>query len=87
MRDGLHDLSISRTTFRWGIPVPEDPSSPGDEVGHVMYVWLDALTNYISALGYPNVEDEAPLVVVAALASRAMRRRPSALGFRTRIRC
>ena len=43
---GLKDLSISRTTFKWGVPVP------GDEE-HVMYVWLDALANYITALGYP----------------------------------
>jgi methionyl-tRNA synthetase len=45
---GLKDLSISRTTFDWGIDVP-------GEKGHVMYVWIDALTNYISALGYPDV--------------------------------
>ena len=44
---GLKDLSISRTTFSWGIPVP------GNEK-HVVYVWLDALANYITALGYPN---------------------------------
>jgi methionyl-tRNA synthetase len=44
---GLKDLSISRTTLKWGIPVPGDPD-------HVMYVWLDALTNYLSALGYPK---------------------------------
>lgn len=44
---GLKDLSISRRTLKWGIPVPGDPD-------HVMYVWLDALTNYLSALGYPN---------------------------------
>lgn len=44
VRGGLQDLSISRTTFRWGIPVPDDPA-------HVMYVWFDALTNYWSALG------------------------------------
>lgn len=44
---GLHDLSISRTTFNWGVPVP------GNEK-HVMYVWIDALTNYLSALGYPD---------------------------------
>lgn len=43
---GLEDLCISRTTFRWGIPVPFDPDS-------VVYVWIDALTNYISAMGYP----------------------------------
>ena len=44
---GLRDLSISRTTFDWGIPVP------GDD-GHVMYVWLDALTNYLTATGWPE---------------------------------
>jgi methionyl-tRNA synthetase len=44
---GLHDLSISRTSFKWGVPVP------GDEK-HVMYVWLDALTNYLTALGFPE---------------------------------
>ena len=48
VRGGLTDLSVSRTSFRWGIPVPGDPD-------HVMYVWLDALTNYITALGYPDV--------------------------------
>ena len=48
---GLRDLSISRTTFSWGIPVPGDPK-------HVVYVWLDALTNYISALGYPNTDSD-----------------------------
>src|SRR5690606_14572036 len=52
VRGGLQDLSVSRTSFRWGIPVP------GDEA-HVMYVWLDALTNYISAVGYPDVEGAA----------------------------
>ena len=46
---GLQDLSISRTTFKWGVPVP------GDEA-HIMYVWLDALTNYITAVGYPVVD-------------------------------
>ena len=44
IKGGLRDLSISRTTFNWGIPVPDDPE-------HVIYVWVDALTNYISALG------------------------------------
>ncbi|WP_207478632.1 methionine--tRNA ligase [Arenibaculum pallidiluteum] len=47
VKSGLKDLSISRTTFSWGIPVP------GDE-RHVMYVWLDALTNYVTAVGYPE---------------------------------
>ena len=44
---GLKDLSISRTSFDWGVPVPDSGS-------HVMYVWLDALTNYITGLGYPD---------------------------------
>ena len=48
VKGGLKDLSISRTSFTWGIPVPGDPR-------HVIYVWLDALTNYITALGYPDV--------------------------------
>lgn len=47
VRGGLSDFSVSRTSFRWGVPVPDDPA-------HVMYVWLDALTNYISAVGYPD---------------------------------
>ena len=50
---GLHDLSISRSTFSWGIPIPGDPK-------HVMYVWLDALTNYLTALGYPDTMDAWP---------------------------
>ncbi|HWR34469.1 MAG TPA: methionine--tRNA ligase [Clostridia bacterium] len=45
VRGGLRDLSISRTTFKWGIPVPDDPE-------HVIYVWLDALCNYTTALGF-----------------------------------
>jgi len=51
IRAGLNDLSVSRSSFTWGIPVPGDP-------GHVMYVWLDALANYITAIGYPD-EDAA----------------------------
>lgn len=51
VKSGLNDLSISRTTFDWGIPVP-------GEDGHVMYVWVDALTNYITALGYPDKDSE-----------------------------
>jgi methionyl-tRNA synthetase len=49
VRSGLKDLSISRTTFDWGIPVPGDPK-------HVMYVWVDALTNYITGVGYPDTD-------------------------------
>ncbi len=48
---GLKDLSISRTSFSWGIPVPENKK-------HVIYVWLDALTNYLSALNFPDTKDE-----------------------------
>jgi methionyl-tRNA synthetase len=47
VKGGLQDLSISRTTFDWGIPVPGAP-------GHVMYVWIDALTNYITGVGFPD---------------------------------
>tara|TARA_B100000575_G_C23130398_1_gene655648 strand:+ start:1166 stop:2701 length:1536 start_codon:yes stop_codon:yes gene_type:complete len=48
---GLKDLSVSRTSFSWGIPVPKDKK-------HVIYVWLDALTNYISALNFPDTSSE-----------------------------
>ena len=51
MRGGLNDLSVSRTSFTWGVPVPDDPD-------HVMYVWLDALTNYLTAAGFPD--EQAP---------------------------
>lgn len=51
VKGGLMDLSVSRTSFKWGIKVP------GNE-NHVMYVWLDALANYISALGYPDLNGE-----------------------------
>lgn len=44
---GLTDLSVSRTSFDWGVPVPDSP-------GHVMYVWVDALTNYLTGAGYPD---------------------------------
>ena len=48
---GLSDLSVSRTSFDWGVPVPDSP-------GHVMYVWVDALTNYLTGTGYPNKDSE-----------------------------
>ncbi|MCQ2799291.1 MAG: methionine--tRNA ligase [Bacilli bacterium] len=51
IKPGLNDLCVTRTTFDWGVPVNEAP-------GHVIYVWLDALTNYITALGY-NQEDDS----------------------------
>ncbi len=49
---GLRDLSISRTSFDWGVPVPDHPD-------HVMYVWVDALTNYLTGVGFPDTESEA----------------------------
>ena len=50
VKGGLRDLSISRTTFDWGVRVPADPE-------HVMYVWVDALTNYITGVGFPDESD------------------------------
>ena len=50
VKRGLKDLSVSRTSFTWGIPVPKNSK-------HVIYVWLDALTNYLSALNFPDVKD------------------------------
>jgi methionyl-tRNA synthetase len=47
VKSGLQDLSVSRTSLTWGVPVPDAP-------GHVMYVWVDALTNYITGVGYPD---------------------------------
>jgi len=51
VRGGLQDLSLSRTTFDWGIKVP-------DNAKHIMYVWVDALTNYITAVGFPDTTSE-----------------------------
>ncbi len=51
VKSGLKDLSVSRKSFNWGIKVPSNK-------GHVIYVWLDALTNYLSALNYPNESDD-----------------------------
>jgi methionyl-tRNA synthetase len=51
VRGGLQDLSISRTTFDWGVPVPGDPK-------HIMYVWVDALTNYITGVDFPDTDSE-----------------------------
>jgi methionyl-tRNA synthetase len=57
VRGGLEDLSISRTTLDWGIPVPEPKRTDGkNSPPHVMYVWVDALTNYITALDYPDTD-------------------------------
>ncbi len=52
VKGGLQDLSVSRTSFKWGVPIPNDPA-------HIMYVWLDALTNYMTAVGYPDVESDS----------------------------
>jgi len=51
VKRGLKDLSVSRTTFDWGVKVPNDPE-------HVMYVWVDALTNYITGVGFPDESDK-----------------------------
>ena len=51
VKSGLKDLSVSRKTFKWGIPVPSNDK-------HIIYVWLDALTNYLSALNYPDTNNE-----------------------------
>lgn len=51
LKGGLRDLSVSRSSFDWGVPVPDAP-------GHVMYVWVDALTNYLTGLGYPDQTPE-----------------------------
>ncbi len=61
VKRGLNDLSISRTTFDWGIPVPGDPK-------HVMYVWVDALTNYITATGYPDANAPARQILAGGCA-------------------
>jgi len=50
IKEDLRDLSVSRTSFQWGVPVPDDP-------GHVIYVWIDALINYLSGLGYLDEPD------------------------------
>ncbi|MFC3960505.1 methionine--tRNA ligase [Nocardia jiangsuensis] len=52
VKAGLKDLSISRTTFDWGVPVPGHPD-------HVMYVWVDALTNYLTGVGFPDTESDS----------------------------
>ena len=51
IKSGLKDLSISRTTFKWGVPVPNNDN-------HVMYVWIDALCNYLTAIDYPDIDKE-----------------------------
>jgi methionyl-tRNA synthetase len=51
VRGGLRDLSVSRTSFTWGVPVPDAPE-------HIIYVWLDALINYITAIDYPDMKSE-----------------------------
>jgi methionyl-tRNA synthetase len=52
VKSGLQDLSISRTSLTWGVPVPDAP-------GHVMYVWVEALTNYLTGVGYPNEKSDS----------------------------
>ena len=69
VKRGLRDLSISRTTFDWGIPVP---AKPGTNAKHIMYVWVDALTNYITALGFPDTDSRE---IPSLLAGRSARDR------------
>ena len=57
VRSGLRDLSISRTTIQWGIPVPKTPE---ETANHVFYVWLDALTGYLSGIGYGQPDSAKP---------------------------
>ena len=52
VKSGMRDLSVSRTAITWGVPVPNEPK-------HVMYVWLDALTNYLTAIGYPDTQSDS----------------------------
>lgn len=52
VKSGLKDLSISRTSFQWGIKIPESTD-------HIMYVWIDALTNYLTSIGYPDMSEES----------------------------
>ena len=56
LKPGLQDLCVSRTSFNWGIPVSFDPK-------HVIYVWIDALSNYITGLGYDPYNEEQPELV------------------------
>ena len=53
IKQGLRDISVSRTTISWGIPMPKDEKAKKE---HKIYVWFDALSNYITALGGPNDE-------------------------------
>ncbi len=63
VRGGLRDLSVSRTSFTWGIPVPGDPK-------HVIYVWLDALANYMTAIGFGSDDPKDQEKLAALLARR-----------------
>ena len=64
VRGGLNDLSVSRVSVKWGIPVPDDPK-------HTMYVWFEALTNYITAVGYGNEEAGGENTIQQVLARRS----------------
>ena len=62
IKEGLPDLSVSRLSSKipWGIPVPSDPE-------HTIYVWLDALTNYLTVTGYPNMNSVEKVVMLSLL--------------------
>ena len=63
IRQGLQDFSVSRARVKWGIPVPEEPA-------HVFYVWVDALSNYITALGFADDAPELPAATGTGAAER-----------------
>ena len=67
VKGGLNDLSISRTSFAWGVPVPNDAK-------HIMYVWLDALTNYLTALGFPDESSRFISTILACVHSYSRQR-------------
>ena len=62
IKPGLEDLAVSRTTFDWGVKVPGNPK-------HVIYVWIDALSNYITALGYGTENDSEIFKILACRCS------------------
>jgi methionyl-tRNA synthetase len=69
VKGALRDLSVSRSSFKWGVPVPEPPAS-ATEKKHVMYVWLDALANYMTAIGY-GADDDPSLTEAQRAEARA----------------
>ncbi len=67
IKPGLEDLAVSRTSFKWGVQVPSNPK-------HVVYVWIDALSNYITALGYGSEDERALSKILASRCSPCRKR-------------